>query len=164
MSMPLNDEGVCCERRSVATVVGEKKVGRKIVPDIQNVLKLVPAKDWGWKEVLVYEKPYLLGNGRIELRQLTYDRDNFRCIKCKTTKYTLLKLIGHEYNVRRAKGFIYGTGVQSHCFKCDTGGGPIGEEEYPEVKVLEESISRKRAKEIIKKYGLHAPRIMRLKG
>jgi len=140
--MPLDKNEVPCER------VGDE---------------LIPATDRGWKERLVYEKPILVGGGRIELRQYIYDRDNFRCRGCKTTKYTLLKLIGHDYRVRRPAGFVYGTGTFKRCFKCDTTSGPIGEDEYPEVKVLEENISRSRAKAIVRKYGLHNPRIMELK-
>jgi len=139
--MPIDENDVPCERLN-----GE----------------LVPAEYSGWTERLVYEKPILASGGRIQLQQYIFDRDNFRCRGCKTTRYTLLKLIGHSYRVRRPPAFVYGMGAFKRCFKCDTTSGPIGEDEYPEVKVLEDSISRSRAKEIVRKYGLHAPEIMRL--
>jgi len=169
--MVLNDDGVPCLKVGVFEKIGTEKVqvgtelkkwgrGHKKIPIVEErpiekqVIKLVPATEHGWKKEIVFEKPqYNNRAGRIELFRIRFRADAFRCSGCKTNRYILVRQIGHSYE-RYPTLPHHGGGVFRRCFRCDNTNGPLDEGEYGEVTKIKDSISRREALQVIRKYGL----------
>ena len=169
--MVLNEDGVPCLRAGVWEVVGHKDVqvgterkkhgrGYRNVPVFEKqpiekqTIKLVPAKERGWKEEVVFEKPIRNNKtGQWQLWQYRVASDSFRCSVCKTSRYTMVQLMGWSYDKYPTLKY-HGGGVCVRCFKCDITQGPIDESEYGEEAMIKDNITKKEAIEVTRKYGL----------
>ena len=172
--MVLNDDGVPCLRVGEYEQVGtrkevvdtiKKKWGRgwtevpvfKDAPIYKKIIKLIPAVERGWTKEVVFEVPrYNNRAGRWQLWQYRVSADSFRCSACKTNKHTLVMLVGWSYE-RYPTLPHHGGGVVTRCFKCDITKGPIDPSEYGEERIIKDTITKKEAIEVVRKYGLDVP-------